>query len=79
MAITEQVTHTIATVEVTDECSVKLRQYRKRVHYTPGEARALAEELLQAAGEATRVRAELLEEDARQRVQRTVLDGEGIL
>lgn len=78
MAITEEVVHEIATVEVTDACTVKLRQYRKRVHYTPGQARELAEELLRAAGEAVRVRAEYLEEDARQRAQRTALDGEGI-
>lgn len=78
MAITEEAVQTVATVEVNDGCEVELWQWRKRVRYTPGQARELAEELLRAAGEAVQVRAEYLEEDARQRAQRTALDGEGI-
>lgn len=49
MAIREQITVDIATVEITDELRVQLRQEKKRTRYSAQQARDLAIELIEAA------------------------------
>lgn len=49
MTIREQITIDIASVEVSDELRVELRQEKKRTPYTAQQARDLALELIHAA------------------------------
>jgi hypothetical protein len=52
MAITTQETVVLASVEVTDEYRVELRQNRKAGDYAPDDARQIAHELIVAAWDA---------------------------
>ncbi len=52
MAIREQITIDIASVEVNDECRIELRQEKKRTTYSSQQARDLALELIEAAEKA---------------------------
>lgn len=54
VAIQEQITIEVASVEVTDDYRVNLRQYRKVADYSPDQARDLANELVNAAESAER-------------------------
>lgn len=49
MAIQEQITVELATVEVDDELRIELRQEKRRMRYTATQARDLAIELIDAA------------------------------
>ncbi|MEJ6490811.1 hypothetical protein PQI23_13900 [Leucobacter sp. USCH14] len=63
MAIREQITIDIASVEVSDELRVELRQEKKRTPYTAQQARDLALELIEAAEKVD----ELIAEDMKAR------------
>ncbi|MFA5606630.1 MAG: hypothetical protein WDA07_05525 [Leucobacter sp.] len=52
MAISEQITVEIASVEVNDEYRVELAQLRRVTDYSPQQAMDLANELVRAAGSA---------------------------
>ncbi|GAB2567330.1 hypothetical protein [Leucobacter ruminantium] len=49
MAIQENITIELASVEVDDEYRIELRQEKKRMRYTVSQARDLATELMYAA------------------------------
>lgn len=49
MAIFEQPVVEIANVEINDEYRIELKQFRKRVDYTPDQADQLATELIDKA------------------------------
>lgn len=55
MSIEAEVIQTIAKVELGDDYRVELKQYRRRVSYSPAEAVQLAGELVAAAQEALEV------------------------
>lgn len=57
MPITREVQETVATVEISDDYGVELRQLANLTAYTPAEAIALAEELVRVAGDALAARA----------------------
>lgn len=67
MAIMESLLVAVAEVAVNDEMRVELKQFRKRVDYTPGQAEQLAEELIAGAVLAR----QLLEEQINQSSTRT--------
>ena len=66
MAIQDQITVELASVEVDDEYQIELRQHRRRVAYTPRQARDLGLELLHAADRVD----ELLRDDMRELTDR---------
>lgn len=81
MAIEEQMTVTVAEVEVNDEYRVELHQVRRRVDYSPEQAEALAGELQAAARASRRMLAEQLATMAQraESSQPLMIDGEAVL
>lgn len=61
MAIREQIIIDVATVDVTDEYRVELRQEKKRTSYSTQQARDLALELIEAAEKVDQAIAEDME------------------
>ena len=70
MAIQEQITVELASVEVDDELRIELRQEKKRMRYTASQARDLALELIEAADRAD----QLIVEDMAERGMRLIRD-----
>jgi Asp-tRNA(Asn)/Glu-tRNA(Gln) amidotransferase C subunit len=75
MAIQDQIMVELASVEVSDSYQVQLRQHRRRVEFTPEQARDLANELINVADAAE----QLQDVDVRASRTRSELETRGII
>ncbi|WP_336991061.1 hypothetical protein [Leucobacter sp. VD1] len=81
MSIREQITVDIATVEINDEYRVELAQLRKVQDYSPEQARALADELIERANAADEMIADHMHEQLQRMTASTprTITGEVVL